>query len=47
LNQLFVLKISDTNSTKLEIVGDVSLGEPNEGTLLKSASVFRSIYNRS
>jgi hypothetical protein len=40
LNQLFVLKISDTNSTKLEIVGSVSLGEPNEGTLLKYAFVF-------
>jgi hypothetical protein len=39
LNQLFVLKISDTNSTKLEIVGSVSLGKPNEGTLLKSVYV--------
>jgi hypothetical protein len=41
LNQLFVLEISETNSTKLEIVGNVSLGEPNEGTLLKSAPVLR------
>jgi hypothetical protein len=35
LNQLFVLNIKSANSTRLEIVGNVTLGERNEGTLQK------------
>jgi hypothetical protein len=47
LNQLFVLNINAANSTRLEIVGNVTLGEENEGTLRKSVMFCTLTHSRS